>query len=614
MATPVPYTGRQEVTPQQGFLPQAHEDTPVAAFGGAVAGAITHMGEVAQGAGKELFDRAYAFQELHEQNKADAASADAFDKQTDRYLQFEQLKGAERTPEAFNQYKQDLEKIRSDGVEGLDSPYAKAQYLRDSRRNQSMMLWHGGQLATQGMDEATQAALKGKINAAGDALSTVNAKGPELDAGIAGIKGSAASLVHHQTGYAPGSPQNNDLAAPAVSSQIAKIVIARSDADPVDGKAFGEAMHNKGQLSQEDYDKLKPVLESRVLNKTGGEIARDVLSGYDPTAKQNDKDVEAQARAAAEKKDPGNKGLADQAAIKALTLKDHIDDLKFKSEKQDRDILFQGIDGTNTKDGKVPVSLDQAEADPEWKARYDKLTPPSQFAVQEIIRRNQNLGGVVHNTAGDLQYFRLSQIIADRATASPADLQSVADADFLSKDYQSLTRDQRQSLLKGQSEIINQVVQNPNMSHAMSLGSVQQMLKDAQIDQASNPTEYAKFKTAYHDAVVAYGLGAERSVKNDGELADIATHLINKQTSSWLHPTTWRNNNAQPYSSIIDFSEADKTIGLRAYKRQFGTAADLDDPAQKELVNNFALQLRFNAMGKSSGGLDKPKATDRVTP
>ena len=40
-----------------------------------------------------------------------------FDRQTKRYLQFEQLKGAERTPEAFDQYVTDLKQIRNDGAE-----------------------------------------------------------------------------------------------------------------------------------------------------------------------------------------------------------------------------------------------------------------------------------------------------------------------------------------------------------------------------------------------------------------------------------------------------------------------------------------------------------------
>ena len=75
MPTPVPYSGTLDVAPQTEPLSPVHQDTPAAAFGGAVAGAVTHLGEVAQGVGKELFERANAMQMLNEQVKAKAISA-----------------------------------------------------------------------------------------------------------------------------------------------------------------------------------------------------------------------------------------------------------------------------------------------------------------------------------------------------------------------------------------------------------------------------------------------------------------------------------------------------------------------------------------------------------
>ena len=396
MASQVPYSGTETVAPQLDPLPQVHVDTPIAAFGGATAGAITHMGEVAQGAGKELFDRAYAFQELHEQMKADSASADVFDQQTKRYLQFEQLKGAERTPQAYDQYVQDLKQIRESGAEGLNSPYAKMQYLRDSRRNESMMIWHGGVLAKQGMDDAQRQAGLAKTDSIFNTAATVGVQdGPELDQVVAAGRQAAANHVHDLSGFEPGTKENNDLAAPYISHGIAKVVVARSNADPVDGKAFADQMLKRGLLSQEDYDTLKPRLDSAVVNKTGTAIAHKTVQSLPPDASA--KDIETRARAAAEKADPGNQDLSDKAAIQAQTIKDHVDQVKFLTEKQARETLIQTIDGTNSKDGKVPVSLDQAMADnPEFRSHYMDLSPESQNSVLKIIRHNQDIGGVVH--------------------------------------------------------------------------------------------------------------------------------------------------------------------------------------------------------------------------
>lgn len=611
MASQVPYTGTETVAPQLDPLSPVHVDAPIAAFGGATAGAITHMGEVAQGAGKELFDRAYAFQEMGEQQKADQASADAFDRQTKRYLQFEQLKGAERTPEAFDQYVTDLKQIRNDGAEGLNSPYAKMQYLRDSRRNQSMMIWHGGTLARQGQDDALRQSSLARIDSIFNSAATVGVHdGPELDQLVEDGKQAAAEHAHIISGYEPGTQQNNDRAAPFISHGIAKVVVARSNANPVDGKAFADKMLEGGLLTQEDYDTLKPRLDSAVVNKTGTQIAHETVRALGPDAKP--KDIESTARAAAAKADPGNDDLADKAAIQAQTIKDHTDQVKFLSEKQSRETLIKTIDGTNSQDGKVPVSLDQAmTADPDFRSHYLDLSPESQNSVLNIIRHNQEIGGVVHNPKGDLEYYRLRQIGIDRNNGStPEQLNDLANADLLKPPFDSMTREQRNSLLTLQGEVINNQVQNPNMTHALTLGSVQQLLTAAGIDKRTNPDEYNKFQTTYHDAVVAYGMGAGRSVKNDDELTQIATGLINKQVGTW---SGWWHGAKQPYEGLAESSPQAARVGASVFREQFGRDPDLDSDADKALVNQMALRTIFKAYGENAKPI-KPKSTERVTP
>ena len=103
------------------------------------------------------------------------------DKMTDRYLQYCQLRGQERI-DGSKAYQDDLDKIRNDGMAGLNSPYAKMAYLRDTRRTQSMMVWHGGMLARQGMDEAEKQGSLAKIDSLGNTLATLNVTdGPSFD-------------------------------------------------------------------------------------------------------------------------------------------------------------------------------------------------------------------------------------------------------------------------------------------------------------------------------------------------------------------------------------------------------------------------------------------------
>jgi len=609
MASQVPYSGTMDVAPQLNPLPQVHVDTPIAAFGGATAGAITHMGEVVQGAGKELFDRAYAMQELNEGMKSDAASADAFMKMNERYLQFDQLRGQERI-DGFKQYQTDMDKIRDDGANGL-SPVGTRAYLSDTRRAQSMMIWHGSLLARQGMDEAEKQASLGKIDASGNLLATVNVTdGPNFDNIVNTIKQTAANHVHDLTGFAPGTPDNDNLAAPYLSKQIAKVAISRSNADPADGKAFFKKMTSEGLLQPADADIIQGRIDSAVLNKTASTIAHTVNVGTDTDTKPAA--IAAKARGAAAKADPGNGELADNAEQRAVTLWNTRQQVDFKSEQMARSSLLQTIDGTNSKDGKVPVSIEAAEAaNPDFKGHYLELSPESQSVVLQQIRKNQSVGGVVHNQQGDLQYYKLMQIGINRdAGSTPDELNDLANADLLSPNFSSLTREQRQGLLKVQGEVINGQIQNPNMTHALTLGSVQQMLTDNGIDKKSNPDEYNKFQTAYHDAIVAYGLGAERSVKNDKELTEIAQGLINKNAGAWFSGLR-EINTKQPFDSMIEFSPQAKKVGTTAFRQQYNRDPDFDSEADSKLVNDLAMRMIYMKYGQASQPV-KPKSTERV--
>jgi hypothetical protein len=453
-----------------------------------------------------------------------------------------------------------------------------------------------------------------KIDSLGNTLATLNVTdGPNFNNTVDAIKQAAANHVHDLSGFAPGTPDNNNLSAPYLSKQIAKVAVSRSNADPADGKAFFEKMKSSGMLSPEDGDIIQGRIESAVLNKTAATIAHTVNVGAGTDTKPSE--IDAKARAAAAKADPTDKGeLADNASTRAVTLWNSRQQLEFASEKMARESLIHTIDGVDSKDGKVPVSIEAAEAaNPDFKGHYLELSPESQSVVLETIRKNQQIGGVVHNQAGDLQYYKLMQTGINRnAGSTPEELNDLANADLLSPQFSSLTREQRQGLLKVQGEVINNQVQNPNMTHALTLGSVQQLLTEAGIDKKSNPDEYNKFQTAYHDAIVGYGLGAERSVKNDDELTKIAQGLINKNAGAWFSGLRGINTK-QPFDSLIEFSPQAKKAGTTAFKQQYNRDPDFDSEADSQLVNDLAMRLIYMRYGQGATPV-KPKSTEQVTP
>ena len=102
---------------------------PLAAFGGLTADATSKLGQTADQVGNELYQRAIALQEFNEQVKADQASSDVFEKQTQRYLDFDKLKAAplERDPFAIDRVLQPLER----------DPHAMTRVLRLVERDSS---------------------------------------------------------------------------------------------------------------------------------------------------------------------------------------------------------------------------------------------------------------------------------------------------------------------------------------------------------------------------------------------------------------------------------------------------------------------------------------------
>src|SRR5271157_4304184 len=114
MATPVPYEGYPQVRPQFEPTPSISLNVPPAAFGVNIGESLQHLGQVQEAAGKELFDRAYAMQELQLHADVNSRLADSQNKMLDRTLNYNQLEG-KAAVDGYNPYLSDLDKIRSEG-------------------------------------------------------------------------------------------------------------------------------------------------------------------------------------------------------------------------------------------------------------------------------------------------------------------------------------------------------------------------------------------------------------------------------------------------------------------------------------------------------------------
>src|SRR5882757_7603767 len=151
MASPVPYDPTPQVAPSgQGIGPMRVQADP-SMFGGLVGSAVEHLGQTLQTSGSELFDRAFAMQQLNEQAHATQVSADYGDEVAKANAEYHNLEG-KNAVDGLEPFQQKLQDIRAKYREQLTSPLGQRSYDEQSRFMSSWAVRNG----------ATHAAGEGK--------------------------------------------------------------------------------------------------------------------------------------------------------------------------------------------------------------------------------------------------------------------------------------------------------------------------------------------------------------------------------------------------------------------------------------------------------------------
>lgn len=218
MATPVPYQGAPTAQPIDRPIEPERIDTPYAAFGGLVAEATQHLGQVTDQASDELFARGYAMQQMNQQAEADKASADYANSLTQSYLDYTQKRGNDAV-QAFPAFAQSTEDMRTQAAGNLSSPYAQLMFNQESRNFRSRVMFSAGIHAREQNQAFVMDGLQAKMQSSENAIGAVS---PNDDAafqqGLAAQKQTAIELSMHKSGvYDPSDPINQAAAQEAAS-------------------------------------------------------------------------------------------------------------------------------------------------------------------------------------------------------------------------------------------------------------------------------------------------------------------------------------------------------------------------------------------------------------
>lgn len=149
MVTPVPYSPVLEVSPQFSPIPPKTLNVPLAAFGGTVAEATTHLGQVSEQSSNEIFARAISLQQLNRQAAADEAAANFTTQAGEKDANFKSTLG-KNAVDSYTPFVSDIRALREQLGANITDPYARIQYDRDTRRIQSwVIMGAAGHAATE---------------------------------------------------------------------------------------------------------------------------------------------------------------------------------------------------------------------------------------------------------------------------------------------------------------------------------------------------------------------------------------------------------------------------------------------------------------------------------
>jgi len=279
MATPVPYSGTETVSPQLNPLSPVHVDAPIAAFGGATAGAITHMGEVVEGAGKELFDRANAMQTLHQEDIANSALGDFQNQLVGKFEEYSKYQGQDAI--AHNaEFNQSTEDLRQTFADQMPSPFARRTFNNESRQSRFRTVFAAGNYAREEMKKFTTQAFDQRMAGEGQGVAAVIGSNPDaLDPAIERTK-AVSGQKWQEKGFHPGTPEYDQAVAGDVSGHVvAPALRTLANTNPILARTLQQDQLTKGHLTEVDSANLDPTIERHLINQGARSAGISILSG-----------------------------------------------------------------------------------------------------------------------------------------------------------------------------------------------------------------------------------------------------------------------------------------------------------------------------------------------
>ena len=271
----VPYSPVPTVSPQDRPIPYREENVPIAAFGGATAQALQHLGEVDQRAGTELFDRAVAIQQMDQQARASEAVSGFVTQLGSATEEYRQLTG-KASADGYQPYIDGVNALREHIRESLTSPFARRAYDMESRQMMSRAVWSASSHAA---DQQT-AYLKQVSKSAKDANINYMLANPEDDATYKKALEAAPDIIRGDDTY---HGADEDTIKQAITSYQSNLTRARiqglAKTKPLLAKTLLDKAAADGNIQGQDLLDMTNYVQGQMHSQGSQQLGTQIVSG-----------------------------------------------------------------------------------------------------------------------------------------------------------------------------------------------------------------------------------------------------------------------------------------------------------------------------------------------
>lgn len=277
MASQVPYTGAPSIAPQIPPTPTMNVAAPAGAFGAETAQALQHLGQVSAQAGNELFGRAIAIQQMHEQAKASEAASEYSNQVAAEFSKYQTLQGKDAV-DGYQPFVDRVNSIRADLRQNLTSPLAQQIYDQDTRRTQNYTVFSSASHSAQQGKSYVLGAAKARI----DASENMALANPADDGLFEDNVAKAQSDARFMASQAGMSPEATDEQVRNVTSSLWRARIqGMAKGQPFAAQKLLNKAVKDGSLAGADIMAVSDFVQKQQNNVGSREITRWAYNGAD---------------------------------------------------------------------------------------------------------------------------------------------------------------------------------------------------------------------------------------------------------------------------------------------------------------------------------------------